>query len=93
MNLVEKAPVALVPHHHGHEQDLRARALRNVKQHAQPHAQPQVQNQVQQTPKFMFEPAMTDTSILTAKTNLTRQQRHAMAQFLLFLSLLLLIQF
>lgn len=81
LNLVEKAPVALVPHHHGHEQDLRARALRNVKQHAQPHAQPQVQNQVQQTPKFMFEPAMTDTSILTAKTNLTRQQRHAMAQF------------
>lgn len=78
LNLVEKAPALHhQPHHHGHEQDLRARALRNVKQHAQP----QVQNPVQQTPKFMFEPAMTDTSILTAKTNLTRQQRHAMARF------------
>lgn len=47
--------------------DLRAKALRNS-------------NSSKQQPKFLFEPAMTDTSILTAKTNMTRNQRNAMAQ-------------
>lgn len=55
-----------------HQQDLRARALRNSTSSKQP--------VTINAPKFVFEPAMTDTSILTAKTNMTRTQRHAMAQ-------------
>lgn len=47
-------------------QDLRARALRN----SAASKAPQIT-----TPKLLFEPAMTDTSILTAKTNLTRHNR------------------
>lgn len=53
-------------------QDLRARALRNsTASKASLMATPAI---LLSTPKFVFEPAMTDTSIITAKTNLYKQQ-------------------
>lgn len=59
-------------------QDLRARALRNsTAAKASLIVQPSVPLS---TPKFLFEPAMTDTSIITAKTNFYKQHRqHANA--------------
>ena len=48
------------------KQDLRAKALRNS-------AKQLVVASTSAPPKILFEPAMTDTSILTAKTNLNKQ--------------------
>ena len=54
-------------------QDLRARALRNsTASKASLIATPAIPLS---TPKFVFEPAMTDTSIITAKTNLYKHHR------------------
>ena len=82
LNAIEKNPILnhpilqqQAPQQQQQQQDLRARALRNSTA-AKQQQQPAINN----APKFVFEPAMTDTSILTAKTNLTRQQRHAMSQ-------------
>lgn len=55
-------------------QDLRARALRNST--AAKASLAAVPAAPVSTPKFIFEPAMTDTSIITAKTNLYKQNRH-----------------
>ena len=73
LNAVEKTPTMNLSVSQHQHQELRARALRNSTAAKQA---PLAIN----APKFVFEPAMTDTSILTAKTNMTRQQRHAMAQ-------------
>ena len=53
-------------------QDLRTRALRNSTTRATLNL-----NNLQLDPKIIFEPAMTDTSILTAKTNLNRNNLRA----------------
>lgn len=73
LNGIEKNHNLNLQNNQPQQQDLRAKALRNSTVAKQP------QNNIS-APKFVFDPAMTDTSILTAKTNLTRQQRQTMQQ-------------